>query len=143
MTFSSALGKRCMTFPGLPKYTRTIKTTPSPKKSLSSFVGERTGLEQRLVSLIGPSIIADFPLSPDLLHDMCRAAALLFINRSFLVTKAVSVRTTELMRELFYWLPSALVVFNCDSCAKILLWTIFVVGTAALEGGLLIVWRRW
>jgi hypothetical protein len=103
------------------------------------LVGERTSLEQRLVSLTAPREIVDFPLSPDLLHDLCRIAALLFINRSLRVTETVSVRTTELMRELFYRLPTAQVMLSKDSGANILLWTMFVGGTAALEGGQ----RRW
>ena len=98
------------------------------------LVGERTSLEQRLVSLTGPQDVADFPLSPDLLHDLCRIAGLLFINRSLRVTETVSIRTSELMRDLFCRLPSALVMFNHGESSKILLWTIFVGGTAALEG---------
>jgi hypothetical protein len=104
------------------------------QEELILLVGERTSLEQRLVSLNGPQDIADFPLSPDLLHDLCRIAGLLFINRSLRTTETVSVRTSELMRELFYRLPSALVMFNSGESSKILLWTIFVGGTAALEG---------
>jgi hypothetical protein len=109
------------------------------QEELILLVGERTSLEQRLVSLIGPRDIADFPLSSDLLHDLCRIAGLLFINRSLRVTETVSIRTTELMRELFCRLPSALVMCNNGECSKILLWTLFVGGTAAMEGS----HRKW
>jgi hypothetical protein len=82
------------------------------QEELILLVGERTGLEQRLVSLTGPQDVADSPLSPDLLRNLCRIAGLLFINQSLRVTETVSIRTSELMRELFCCLPSALVMFN-------------------------------
>lgn len=96
---------------------------------LISLVEARTALEQRLT-------LAALPVVPaaDMLHDFCRMTGILFINRCLRQAESVSIRTQDLMRDLLRGLASHSLIFEAEKERHVLVWIIFVGGSAAFPG---------